>query len=58
MLDLIVSVPDHCLSFYFTSNKTSLCIHKQTVRKKMVNRMPEKFLNVKNFKLSPFELNI
>ena len=25
MWDLIVSVPDHCLSFYFT--KTNYCVH-------------------------------
>ena len=26
MWDLIVSVPDHCLSFYFTAKETIPCI--------------------------------
>ena len=36
MWDLIVSVPDHCLSFYFTLGKSKKCRKSPTEKKKKI----------------------
>ena len=33
MWDLIVSVPDHCLSFYYATTAVHICMFKMTVDK-------------------------
>ena len=41
MWDLIVSVPDHCLSFYFV---TCFCLTKQSINKLIENVKKLQFL--------------
>ena len=45
MWDLIVSVPDHCLSFYLTCLKTylswqNLILHNETFQEVLKTKMP------------------